>query len=53
MRDGDSVVETIHRFDEKVNECLIQAINVKEEDETRVLTTFEKMDKLHGLLFTS
>ena len=39
MKDGDSVVETIHRFDERVNECLIQAVNVTEEDKTRVLTT--------------
>ena len=39
MRDGESVVSTLHRFDQLVNECLIQAIILTEEDKTRALLT--------------
>ena len=39
MRDGESVVSTLHRFDQLVNECLIQAIYLTEEDKTMVLLT--------------
>ena len=39
MRDGDTLVQTQHRFDEMVNECTIQAVAVTEEDRTMVLPT--------------
>ena len=39
MRDGDLVVQAQHRFDELVNECVIQAVGVSEGDRTHVLLT--------------
>ena len=39
MRDGDSVIETQHRFDQMVNECIIQAVAIDEENKTMVLLT--------------
>jgi len=39
IREGDSVVETQHLFDGVVNECIIQAVPVSEEEKTRVLLT--------------
>lgn len=37
MKDGDSVITTIHHFDRLVNECLIQAICLDENEKTRAL----------------
>ena len=39
MRDGDSVLQTQHRFDQLVNECMIQAVNITDENKTIVLLT--------------
>ena len=39
MRDGDTVVQTQHRFDRMVNECIIPALAISEEKETMVLPT--------------
>ena len=39
MREGDTVVQTQHRFDELLNECIIQAVLVTEADSTMVLLT--------------
>ena len=39
MRDGNSILETRHRFDHLVNECLIQAVNITEENKTMALLT--------------
>ena len=39
MRDRDSVMSTVQRFDQLVNECLIHAIHLTEEDKTRSLLT--------------
>ena len=35
MRDGDSVVSAIHRFDQLMNRCLIQAIYLDEDETSR------------------
>ena len=37
IRDGESVIETQHRFDDLVNECSIQAINLSDEEKTAAL----------------
>ena len=37
MKDGDSVITTKHHFDRLVNECLIQAIYLDENEKTRAL----------------
>ena len=39
MRDGDTVVQTQHRFDQLVNECIIQALAITENDKTMALLT--------------
>ena len=39
MRDGDSVLQTQHRFDHLVNECMIQAVNITDENKTITLLT--------------
>ena len=39
MRDGDTVVQTQHRFDQVVNECIIQALTITEHDKTLALLT--------------
>ena len=39
MREGDTVVQTQHRFDELLNECIIQAVLVTDADSTMVLMT--------------
>lgn len=37
IRDGESVIETQHRFDDVVNECSIQAIILNEQEKTSAL----------------
>ena len=37
IRDGESVIETHHRFDDLVNECNIQAIYLTEEEKSAAL----------------
>ena len=37
IRDGESAIETHHRFDDLVNECSIQAIHLSEEEKTAAL----------------
>ena len=39
IREGDTVVQTQHRFDELLNECIIQAVMVTDADSTMVLLT--------------
>ena len=39
MREGDTVVQTQHRFDELLNECIIQAVLITEPECTMVLLT--------------
>ena len=39
MRDGDTVVQTQHRFDEMLNECIIQAVMITDAECTMVLLT--------------
>lgn len=39
MRDGDTIVQTHHRFDQMANECIIQAVAIAEEEEMLVLLT--------------
>ena len=39
MREGDTVVQTQRRFDELLNECIIQAVMVTNADSTMVLLT--------------
>ena len=39
MKDGESVIQTLHRFDQLVNECTIQAVNLSEEEKTAALLT--------------
>ena len=40
IRDGDTVVQTQHRFDQVVNECIIQALTITEHDKTLALLTY-------------
>lgn len=47
MRDGESVIQTLHRFDELVNECTIQAVHVTEEEKTAVLLTHPSGKWIH------
>ena len=39
MMDGDTVIQTQHRFDQVVNECIIQALTITEHDKTLALLT--------------
>lgn len=39
MRDGDTIAQTQHRFDQLVTECIIQALAISEEVKTLVLLT--------------
>ena len=39
MKDGESVIQTLHRFDQLVNECTIQAIYLTQDEKTAALLT--------------
>ena len=39
MLDGETVVQTLHRFDQLANECVIQALPLSEDNKTMILLT--------------
>lgn len=39
MRDGDSILQIWHRFYHLVNKCIIQVVNIMEENKTIILLT--------------
>lgn len=49
IRDGEPVIETQHTFDDLVNECSIQAINLNEQEKIAAINVNEQ-EKIGALL---